>query len=345
MAGSERILIAGLFTNPEKEPVTQAVELARLLKKKHYRILTVSRFRNRLLRILDIVAYILLNRRNFDIAIVQFYSGNSLIWQHIACTLVKWFNKKLVITIHGGAVPERMKRHPQRYLRVLNKADIITCPSEFIIERLKDYGIRPLLIENIIDLQQYPFFEKDTLRPVLLWMRAFSPIYNPEMAVNVVRELKEIYPEIKMFMGGPDLGMLAKVKNLIKEYDLQEHITLTGFLDSAKKREYAKQADIYISTNTIDNAPVTFLEMWAMGLPVISTNVGGVSYLVRDGETGLLTNSDDHSAMARKVAELLSPSDVAGKLVRNGREKVKSYGEDAVFNKWQALLNTLSTGA
>lgn len=341
MSLKKRVLIVGLFRDPEKFPVTQGSELANLLQKKGYQVLTVSRFSNRFLRIADIATSIILNAGKFDVGIVQFYSGNSLIWQHIAASLIKRLNKKLVITIHGGGVPEGINRYPKRYLPVLQKADAITCPSAFIIDKLSKYHFPLHLIENTIPLSKYPVFNKTTLKPVLLWMRAFSAIYNPGMAVKTVLELKQTYPSVKLFMGGPDLGSQAQVEQMIRAYKLEDNIEIVGFMDFDKKRYYAGIADIYLSTNKVDNAPVTFVEMWAMGLPVVSTNIGGIPYMIKEGVNGLLVDDDDHKAMAQKVIQLISSPELATRLIEHGKAEAKHYDEARVFDKWHALLTGL----
>jgi glycosyltransferase involved in cell wall biosynthesis len=172
-------------------------------------------------------------------------------------------------------------------------------------------------------------------------MRAFSDIYNPLMAVKVVAELKKKYPDIKIYMGGPDLGGLQATQKLIEELGLQDNIEIVGFMNFQAKIKYARQASVYISTNKIDNAPVSFLEMWAMGLPVISTNVGGVPYLVNDGENGLLIEQNDYTSMAEKVSKIFENKALADKLVNNGRTKVLNYDQNTVYEKWDKLLMTL----
>jgi glycosyltransferase involved in cell wall biosynthesis len=337
----QRILIVGTFTSDKQAPVTQASELAKILKANGYKVLTVSKQKNKLLKLINIVTTILLNKNTFDVGIVQFYSGNSFIWQSIACRLIKSLGKKLVITIHGGGVPVAIKQQPNKYLSVLRKADTITCPSTFMINELEQYGIKPLLIENSIPVDDYPFQNKKQFSPSLLWMRAFSPIYNPAMAVEVVRELKKTHPEVKLYMGGPDLGELDKTKQLVKEYRLETNIEFPGFMDIEKKKEYTGKADIFISTNRVDNAPVTIVEMWALGLPVVTTNVGGLPYMVKDGENSLLVDDNDAIAMTEKIKNLVSSPALVQKLVQNGRSQVANHSEEIVYQKWDILLNNL----
>lgn len=308
---------------------------------KHVTVLAVSQITSRVERLTDIVMKMWLWRRQYDVAIVQFYSGNSFIWQYFACKIAKSLGKKLVITIHGGSVPERIKKYPQRYLPLMRKADVITCPSPYMIHRLAEYDIKPLLIENYTDLSQYPQLHKELITPRLLWMRAFSPIYNPLMAVRVVARLKQKFPDIKLYMAGKDMGQLKETKALAEKLNLLEHIEFVGFLDIAAKRKYAELADIYISTNKVDNAPVTFLEMWAMGLPIVSTNAGGIPYVVKAGETGLLVGDDNDEQMAERVTSLIQDQQLTAALIRQGREACKNYEEDAIAEKWIKLLNEL----
>lgn len=337
----KRVLIVGFFPDPNKNPVTQAGELAKVLKQNGYEVCTVSKHRNKYLRIVDIILYMLLRTSRYDVAVVQFYSGNSFIWQYFAGNIAKFLGKKLVFTVHGGSVPDRIKALPKRYLPLLKKADVITCPSPFIISKLKEFGIDAQLVENSIPLEHYTFTSKTIIRPRIFWMRSFASIYNPAMAVRVVKELKKDFPDVKLYMGGPDQGSLEEIKILIEKEQVTGNIEILGFVDMKMKRKYSEEADVYICTNKVDNAPVTFLEMWAMGLPIISANVGGIPYLVKDGEDAILVADDDHIAMAARIREVVSNKTLSGQLIRNGKERVKRYSEQEVYNKWDKLLTIL----
>jgi len=341
MMNKKKVIIVGLFQDVDKAPVTQASELFTLLKNNGYSVLAVSKYRNKWLRLIHIIYKLLFYTNQYEIAVVQFYSGNSFIWQYIAVKIVKSLNKKLVFTIHGGGVPLSIKNKPTTYIPLLKQADNITVPSGYIANALNDYAIKSTLIENSIRLAKYPFVSKEQPRHTLLWMRAFSNIYNPLMAVRVVGELKKKYADIKMYMGGPDLGMLQETTQLILDLGLHGNVEIVGFLNLEAKIKYAQISSVYISTNKIDNAPVTFLEMWAMGLPIVSTNVGGVPYLIDDGDNGLLVEQDDYMSMAESISKIFENRVLADKLIEGGKHKVLRYDEHTVYQKWDNLLSTL----
>lgn len=340
---NSKIIIVGLFSNPKTAPVTQASVLASVLRENGYTVITTSGFINKWLRLADIILSLLLNAGRYNVAIVQFYSGNSFIWQYIAAIITKLLGKDLVFTVHGGGVPAKLKSKNSRYLQLLKTADLITVPSRYMQNELAEFGLKTILIENIIDLKQYTFQDKKAIGPRLLWMRAFSDIYNPLMAVRVVNALRNKYPEVKMIMGGPDLGMLSATKRLIHDLGLDDNIVLAGFIDTEMKQQYALSCDIYISTNKIDNAPVTFIEMWAMGLPVVSTNVGGIPYLIENNKTGIIVNDDDYNQMARAVESLIENNENTLAIIKNARVQAALYDEAPVLQKWEAALNTIST--
>ncbi len=338
-----RVIIVGLFSNADTAPVTQASVLANSLDKYGVEVITTSKHTSKWKRLLDVIFTMLLKQSRYDIAIVQFYSGNSFIWQYIAAHLAKLLGKKLIFTVHGGAVQQKLSSSiGSRYKRLLLKADIITVPSAYMQHELKKHGLTAVLIGNIIDLKQYHFQDKQQLSPKLMWMRAFSDIYNPLLAVRVVNELKQKYPNIKMMMGGPDLGLLDETKQLISKLKLESNIEIVGFMNMDLKQYYASQCDVYISTNRVDNAPVTFLEMWAMGLPVVSTDVGGINNLLDNEITGLVVKDSDYKEMASAVDRLIEDNILAQSIIHQARLKVKNYDEEVVVPKWSELLNGIN---
>jgi glycosyltransferase involved in cell wall biosynthesis len=190
-------------------------------------------------------------------------------------------------------------------------------------------------------LRSYPFIEKSNIKPQLLWMRGLAPIYNPAMAVRVAQELKMTYPDVKLYIGGTDMGLKNEIGHLINSLSLQENVELVGFMNHSKKTEYANKADIFISTSKIDNAPVCFTEMWAMGLPIVSTNVGGIPFLLENCKTGMLVNDDEALEMAAAVKRLIDSPTLAQEIITNGRKQAKRYSEEDVSIKWDTVLKGL----
>jgi glycosyltransferase involved in cell wall biosynthesis len=119
-----------------------------------------------------------------------------------------------------------------------------------------------------------------------------------------------------------------------------EAIRFVGFLDMAGKAREGSLAEVFLNTNRIDNMPVSVVEACAMGIPVVSTAVGGVPDLLQDGETGLLVPDDDDGAMAAAVKRLLRDPVLAGRLSLNGRQLAESCSWEAVRPQWEEVIRT-----
>jgi len=119
-------------------------------------------------------------------------------------------------------------------------------------------------------------------------------------------------------------------------------VTMAGFLDPAGKAREFDAADIYLNTNRIDNMPVSVLEACASGVPVVATRVGGVPYLLADGETALLVGSDDAAAMAKGVVRLLRDPVLAERLSSNGLALAARSAAERVLPSWSELIDRVA---
>ena len=101
---------------------------------------------------------------------------------------------------------------------------------------------------------------------------------------------------------------------------------------------YVSIYDIFLNTTHYDNTPISVIEAIALGLPVISTNVGGIPYLLKDRETALLVDDNDVDGMVAGIRELISDEDLKDKLVMNALNLVQQFDWDIVKNKWLKIL-------
>ena len=157
------------------------------------------------------------------------------------------------------------------------------------------------------------------------------------MAIDVIINLKYHYPEIELYMVGPENGhTIDDLKKYAKNKNT--NVTFTGKLSKSEWIELSKDFDIFINTTHFDNTPVSLIEALALGLPVVSTNVGGIPYLVKDRETAILVNDSDAQAMADAIIELIKNPELAQKLAANGRKLAEQFDWHIVKNQWKEIL-------
>lgn len=323
------------------EIISQGEIISRLFEDAGYSVLRYSSYRNRIVRMLDIVINLFIKKAQIDILCLQVYSGPSFLIAVVAGGIGKILGLKIIMHLHGGNLPELAKRRPAWFKRVVVNADAVVAPSEYLARVVRSFGVQPLVIPNLIELKQYPYRPPGMMKPRLFWMRSFHSIYNPEMAVQALKILRESFKDATLTMSGSDRGELKKIKQIVRKLHLSEAVRFTGFLDKRGKISEASGHDIYLNTNRIDNMPVSVIEMAAIGLPVISTNVGGVPDLLKNKKTALLVPDDEALKMAEAVRTLIESPELAMRLSRNGRQLAETFSYEKVFPQWQLVFENL----
>jgi glycosyltransferase involved in cell wall biosynthesis len=317
---------------------TQGLILADRFAAAGYRVLSTSSVTNRYLRLLDILWTLIRCCRRIDFQCLEVYSGPSFVVADLSSWLGKCLGQRIVMTLHGGGLPEFMARHPRWACRVLGRADALVTPSLYLARAVGKYGFHAEVIPNVVDLSDLPYQHRKYLRPRLFWMRSFHPIWNPEMAVRVLARLRQDVPAATLVMAGQDKGSRAEVERLAKRLRLEGAVYFPGFLDAAGKVREGSAADIFLVTNRVDNMPVAVVEACAMGLPVVATAVGGIPDLLTDQETGLLTPDNDEEAMAGAIRQLLGDPDLAARLSTNARRLAVQSSWEQVRPRWEQLF-------
>lgn len=303
-----------------------------------YSVKAASAHQNKFARLLDICKTVISGRKNIDILIISVYVGQSFVSEDVASRLAQIFKIPIIMVLHNGLTPGFVTMFPKWSQKVFSRAKILVAPSTFLPRALKPFGWKVQVVPNPINLSLYPFRLRRKVIPRLLWMRSFYPYYNPQMALRVVENLIKGQPDISLIMAGKDKGLQASLEDAVQQLGLHQNICFPGFLNSNEKISTFERTDIFINTNSVDNTPVSILEAWAMGLPVISTAVGGIADLIEAGETGLLVPDDDDQAMAQAVRTLLDEPALAEKLSRQGRERVESFSWEAIRPKWESMF-------
>ena len=253
---------------------SQGEILGDVLARAGFPVLSVSSAPSRYLRAAEIVATLVRERHRLDVLILECYGGPSFVVEDAASLIAHHSALRLVIHLHGGAMPTFMARHPQWTRRVLGRAHALVAPSPFLAFAVEPYGVTARVIPNVLDLDAYPFRLRTAPRPRVLWMRSFHELYNPLLAVQVLALVRERLPDATLVMAGQEKGLSAATMAEAQRLGVSDAIRFPGFLGPEAKMREGGAADVFLNTNRVDNAPVAVLEAAAMGLPVVSTRLG-----------------------------------------------------------------------
>ncbi|HEX8776469.1 MAG TPA: glycosyltransferase family 4 protein [Pyrinomonadaceae bacterium] len=337
-----RVFLAANFLSKSGGSRSVVEDLCERLELEGYGLTTASPYRSGALRGAHLLLTALRRRRDYDLAVVDLYSGRAFLIGEALSLLLGAMRRPFILVLRGGELPEFAARHPERVRACLNRASMVTAPSPFLLERMRPYHEGLRLLPNPVNLSDYEYELRSLPRPRLVWLRSFHEIYNPSMAPRVVAELKEEFPDISLIMVGRDKGdgSLERTRRVAAELGVEDRITFAGGVHKREVPEWMKRGDIFLNTTDVDNTPVSVLEALACGLCVVSTNVGGIPYLLEDERDALLVAPRDEQAMSRAVRRILTDSQLAARLSENARRKAQQFDWSLILPLWKSLLAT-----
>jgi glycosyltransferase involved in cell wall biosynthesis len=357
------VLLVGNFLGGRGASRGVCEDLALHLEQAGWPVRRTSEYRAPLLRLADMLLAVWRTRRLCRAVQVDVYSGRAFRWAEAVSGLAGRCGQPVILTLHGGDLPGFAARQPRRVQRLLGRAAAITAPSPYLPTELgllpaahenaggpaaagtAARGQRPVcIIPNGIRLGLYPFRLRSAPEPRLVWLRAFHRIYAPEMAILAAGRLRTEFPGLRLTLVGPDKGdgSLAMVRERVHALAAESWISLAGPVAKDAVGAVLDQADIFLNTSRIDNAPVTLIEAMACGLCAVSTRVGGVPHLVRDGSEALLVPADDATAMAAAARTLLTRPELARRLSEAGRARAAAHDWATVVPQWEGLFRAVA---
>lgn len=319
--------------------ITAQETLANLLRGEGYVVNCTSNTKNKVLRLFDMCLSVLNRCRDTDMVLIDTYSTQNFYYAVVVAQLCVWLKLPYIPILHGGNLPSRLKSSKYLCQKLFNRAKTNVAPSDYLIQSFAEKGYTNLTyIPNTIEIKNYSFLLRKRLKPNLLWVRSFSELYNPKMALSILERLiKEGYQASLCMIGPEKDGSLKECKQIAKEKNLP--VLFTGGLHKEKWIMRSKDYDIFLNTTNIDNTPVSVIEAMALGLPVVTTNVGGIPFLIEDRSEGILVPSNAPELFADAISELLADTDLASRIILEARKKAESFDWQQVKHSWISLLN------
>ncbi len=329
-----KILFIGSHLSQFRGTQGPSERIARLLRS-DFDIRLVSHFENQLIRLLDIALNVVFC--SYDTVHIDVFSNRAFFYANFASWIAKLRQKHIVMTLHGGMLTEKYESEPESLRKVFNRAFILQSPSLFLIDffQKKEFNVR--YMPNFIDLSDFPYNRDKVVSHSLLWVRAFSSEYRPELAILTLSKILPYYPDATLTMIGPDKGLQNDMELLIKNLDLVNHIRLEGKVPNQDLFTYYQTHAVYLNTTMYESFGLAVLEAASCGIPVVSTRVGEIPYLWKEGVEMLMSEADAEM-MSREVMSVFESVSLAQKLSINARKKADNYDWQFVKQQWLELL-------
>jgi len=312
--------------------------LAALFRKEGMIVRSASSSKNKAARLWDMLLTTYKNRSWVEVVLIDTYSTSNF-WYAIAVgRLCRFLNLKYIPILHGGNLPQRLESNPKLIKSFLENAHKVVSPSGYLKHAFAKAGFHNIqVVPNSIELENYQFKQRSSLQPNLLWVRSFADIYNPMMALQVLEDLKTIFPQAQLTMVGPEKdGSMHACKSWAETRNL--NVKFTGLLTKKEWTKLAVDHNIFINTARFDNMPVSLLEAMALGLPVISTNVGGIPFMIQDRVNGILVPDSDALSMILAIKELIETPQLGCDISINAKTYVEKLDWSHIKRLWNNLL-------
>jgi glycosyltransferase involved in cell wall biosynthesis len=256
-----------------------------------------------------------------------------------ALLTARLYGRKAVLNYHSGQAADHLKRWRRTAIPTMRLADKIVVQSRYLVEVFARFGLDARAVFNHVEMDSFRFRERRPVRPVFLSNRNLEPLYNVGCVLRAFALVQRRFADARLTVVG-DGSQRSELERLAHELGLR-NTKFTGLVAPERMPALYDDADIYLNGSEVDNMPLSLLESFAAGLPVVTTDAGGIPYIVTDGETGLLVPKGDHERMAQSAIRLLEDNELALKIATQAREECRRYSWAAVRNEWLSVYEEL----
>ncbi len=255
-----------------------------------------------------------------------------------ASFFAKLHGKKTLIHYHSGEARDHLRRFRSGPF-VLSRADKVVVPSGYLGDVFREFGLQTVAVPNLVDLSQFRYRQRDPLSPHLVCTRGFSPYYSVDVVVRAFDEVRKVYPEAQLDLVGEG-SLEGEIRKLVEDLKL-DGVNFTGVASREEIGKYYDRADIFLNASWLDNMPVSVIEAFGAGTPVVTTSPECMPYLVQHERTGLLSPVADEKALAANVIRLLRDPGLARRLAENAHDESQKYTWEVVRQQWLRVYRGL----
>jgi glycosyltransferase involved in cell wall biosynthesis len=245
------------------------------------------------------------------------------------------FGRRVVLHYHSGEAEDHLSRWGALVHPWLRLADEIVVPSEYLRSVFERYGHRVRVVPNVVDTKRLRYRERVPLRPRLLSIRNLERPYRVDDVLRAFALVRDRRPEATLTVAGSG-GEERPLRRLARELG-PERMRFVGQVRPEGIRDLYEAADVFLNASVVDNQPVSILEAFASGLPVVSTATGDIATMARHGQAALLVPARDPVAMAAAVLRLLDDPCLARDMAWRARQEARRHEWGRVRREWSAV--------
>jgi glycosyltransferase involved in cell wall biosynthesis len=249
-----------------------------------------------------------------------------------------------VVNYHGGEAQWFLERSGRIVLFILGWASALAVPSAFLQQVFGRCGVGCDVVPNIVDPERFSPTDELVSRPHVVVPRNLEPIYDVPTALRAFARIRAQLPAARLTVAGSGPERLA-LQRQAANLGIADAVDFCGRLSREQMAALYRSARVVLNPSRVDNMPISVLEGMASGVPLVSTNVGGVPFILRDDVNALLVEAGDDAGMAAAALRVLKQPAVAERLRNAALQEVEQYTWPQVKNRWASVYASVRTGA
>lgn len=266
----------------------------------------------------------------------------------IFALLAKIFGVPVALHLHGGIMKEFVARQPvllQKLIQwILSKQTVVIVLSKSWKEYVR--SISPSanihILSNYVVLPELNGIEdRAHSRHIdILFLGVINQAKGVFDLLPAFKDALSLEPTLRLVIGGK--GEIERAQAMARELNIESNVIFAGWVSGEEKLKLFRQAQLYVLPSYNEGLPVSVLEAMSWQIPVISTRVGGIPELVRDGVDGLLINAGDQTALAKALSRVGQDTKLRRQMGANARQQVEcKFSREVVLPQLEALYHSL----
>ena len=254
--------------------------------------------------------------------------------------LSKFLGKKVVLSFDLATADDFLDRWDWMICPFLRMADRLVVNSEFQASAVEEFGLQAEVLPTVSDSSTPAFRQVGRLQPRILVDRPLESPFNITCLIRAFAFVKQKYPRAELIIAGEGTQREA-LENMVRT----EGIRGVSFDNHSTYDEpgssYA-EADLYIVPSSYDTMPRSILKAFTAGLPVVTTDAGGITSLVKDRVNGLVVPVNNHVVLAERIFELIENPELVVELTRHAQADARQFEWNQVGESWRKLYRAVA---
>lgn len=231
---------------------------------------------------------------------------------------------------------------------VAHRALRIVVPSKYLGRIVSAWGVSKKNITVIYNsVEAEPVGLKQVIRGLLRFkgklvvsVSRLVPWKGFEVLIRAHVALKKKFPDLSLLIvgTGPDMG---KLERIAKDLGVGDSVIFTGNVERAVALRYMRAADVFVLNTHYEGFSHLLLEASAVGVPIVTTRIGGNPELIEDNVNGFLVKPDDETALTHRVGKLLASPEARVRLASNAKKRVERFSIARMVDETAAALRAV----